>query len=471
MNQIGPYKILDKLGEGGMGTVFLAEQERPVRRRVAVKVIRPGLDSDSVLARFESEQQALALMDHPHIARVLDAGATEDGRPYFVMEYVKGEPITGFCNRVRMPMRQRAELMIRVCDAIQHAHQRAIVHRDIKPSNVLVSQSDAGPEPKVIDFGVAKAMAQPLTERTLLTEFGQLLGTPDYMSPEQADTSVDRVDTRTDVYSLGVLFYELLVGSLPFDNRTSGGTDLFERLRQVREDDPQRPSTRVSTQRGESTAAAQQRRTTPERLRSELRGDLDWIVMRALEKDPARRYGSPAELARDIERHLRNEPVLAGPPSPWYRARKFVRRHRVGVAFAGVVVALLVALAVTMAVQADRVRVERDIARTAARRAAREAKTARRVSEFLTQVFDGADPELTGGKDVTARQLLDQGAQRIDALPDEPAVQATLRGVIGGVYLMLGAFDKAAPLIEPALQYLRAHPDEDRRAFARVLHL
>jgi serine/threonine protein kinase len=302
-SRIGPYSLIRKVGEGGMGVVFLAEQERPVRRTVALKVIKPGMDSDHVIARLEAERQALALMDHPHIAKFLDAGTTDSGRPYFVMEPVEGRPITEYCDQHRLTPEERLELFVPVCQAIQHAHQKGIIHRDIKPSNVLVSIQDGKPVPKVIDFGIAKAIDQRLTERTLFTHLGAIVGTPQYMSPEQAQMNGLDVDTRSDIYSLGVLLYELLTGTTPLRRQTLQGAAFTEILRRIREEEPPRPSTRLETIE-DTVSIAASRRTEPARLARQVRGDLDWIVMKALEKEPARRYETADALARDIVRHL-----------------------------------------------------------------------------------------------------------------------------------------------------------------------
>jgi serine/threonine protein kinase/Flp pilus assembly protein TadD len=341
--RIGPYRILQKLGEGGMGEVYLAEQSEPVRRRVALKLIKPGMDSKQVIARFESERQALALMAHPAIATVLDAGTTDRGRPYFAMEYVEGEPITVYCDRLRLGTTDRLNLFMRVCEGVQHAHQKGVIHRDLKPSNVLVKVEDRTPVPKIIDFGVAKATQQRLTERSVFTQLGVLIGTPEYMSPEQAEMTTLDVDTRTDVYSLGVLLYELLAGALPFDPGDLRRAGFDELRRRIREEEPSKPSTRISSlEQAKATHAASQRGMDLASLTRVLQGDLDWITMRALEKDRTRRYQSPAELRSEIERHLNHLPVIAGPPGVVYRARKFVRRHRVGVAGS---LTLLVAIA------------------------------------------------------------------------------------------------------------------------------
>ena len=329
--RIGHYKILEKLGEGGMGVVYLAQQEEPIRRRVALKVIKPGMDSEQVLARFESERQALARMSHSNVAKVFDAGTTERGLPYFVMEHVPGIPIIRYCDQHRLTNRQRLELFIQVCEAIQHAHQKGIIHRDIKPSNVLVSVEGDKPLPKVIDFGVAKATGQQLTERTLFTRQGVLIGTPEYMSPEQAGTTALDIDTRTDIYSLGVLLYELLAGALPFEPARLRLAALDELLRIIREEEPQKPSTKISSLGDTARKIAERRHTDNRSLSRQLCGDLDWITMRCLEKNRTRRYGSANELAADLRRHFSNEPVLAGPPSFGYKAGKFVKRHKTAV--------------------------------------------------------------------------------------------------------------------------------------------
>src|SRR5262245_57156163 len=321
----GRYKLLEPIGEGGMGSVWMAQQSEPVRRLVAVKLIKAGMDSKQVLARFEAERQALALMDHPNIARVFDGGATPDGRPYFVMELVKGVPITRYCDEHHLTPRERLELFVPVCAAIQHAHQKGIIHRDIKPSNVLVALYDDRPVPKVIDFGVAKATGQQLTDRTLHTGFGAVVGTLEYMSPEQASLNNLDIDTRSDVYSLGVLLYELLAGSPPFSRKELEKVGFLEIFRVIREQEPPRPSAKLSTADALPTLSAN-RGTEPVKLTRLLRGELDWIVMRALEKDRARRYETANGFAADVQRYLSGEPVLAHPSSTAYRLRKFVRK-------------------------------------------------------------------------------------------------------------------------------------------------
>ncbi|MHC4102191.1 MAG: serine/threonine-protein kinase, partial [Planctomycetota bacterium] len=325
---IGPYKLLSLLGQGAFGDVYVAEQTGPVRRNVALKIVKLGMDTRQVVARFEAERQALALMEHPHIAKVYEAGSTESGRPYFAMEHVPGVPITEYCDRHRLTVKQRLRLFLQVCDAIQHAHQKGIIHRDVKPSNVLVKMVGDQAVPKVIDFGIAKATGYSLTELTLFTDRGQLIGTPEYMSPEQAEVSASNVDTRADIYSLGVVLYELLTGTLPFEAGALRSGTLQDIQSRIREQQPPRPSTCVKTLAAGSAEAARCRRTTPHALRRRLEGELDWITMKAMEKDRSRRYATVSELAGDVKRRLRHEPVLAGPPSTFYRLKKLVRRNR-----------------------------------------------------------------------------------------------------------------------------------------------
>lgn len=372
---IGPYKLLQQIGEGGMGTVYMAEQSQPVQRKVALKIIKPGMDTRQVVARFEAERQALALMDHPHIARVLDAGTTDNGLPYFVMELVKGVPLTKYCDDHRLTPRQRLELFIPVCQAVQHAHQKGIIHRDLKPSNVLVALYDGRPVPKVIDFGVAKATGQKLTDRTMYTEFGAIVGTLEYMSPEQAELNQLDIDTRSDIYSLGVLLYELLTGTTPFEKKRLKDAALLEVLRIIREDEPPKPSTRLSTD-DELPGISANRGLEPRKLSELVRGDLDWIVMKALDKDRNRRYETAAGLALDLQRFLTDEPIAARPPTTWYRFRKLARRNRA--AFLGAVavaLALLVGTGVSVW-QALRAKT----AELDARRQEREAREQRRLA-------------------------------------------------------------------------------------------
>src|SRR5688572_3236129 len=446
---IGPYCLLQLVGEGGMGEVWLAEQTRPVHRQVALKVIKAGMDTAQVVARFEAERQALALMDHPAIARVFDAGATPQGRPYFVMEYVRGESITSYVTRHKLSIPDRIGLFVQICEGVQHAHQKGIIHRDLKPSNILITLQNDRPVPKIIDFGVAKAMTHSLTERTLHTEFGALVGTPEYMSPEQAEMSGLGIDTRTDVYALGVVLYELLTGTLPFEGKALREKGLDEIRRTIREVDPPKPSTKVTT-----SADAVGRAASAEagRLAGQLRGDLDWITMKALEKDRTRRYATVGDFAADLRRHHDNQPVLASPPSRAYRVQKFVRRNRLAVAAVATLVILLTAFAGAMAAQTWRVARERDRANQEAQRANREAATANQVSDFLVGLFKVSDPSETRGSTLTAREILDNGAKQIDdTLSEQPAVQARLQRTLGKVYTSLGLYPRADALLQGAL--------------------
>jgi serine/threonine protein kinase len=432
---IGPYQLLEMIGEGGMGQVWLAEQKQPVRRRVAIKLIKAGMDTREVVARFESERQALALMDHPAIAKVFDAGSTPEGRPYFAMEYVAGMPITAYCDKHRLTMRQRMELFILVCDGVQHAHQKAIIHRDLKPSNILVSEINGKPMPRIIDFGVAKATSQKLSAGTLYTRLGAMVGTLGYMSPEQADSAGEDIDTRTDVYSLGVVLYEVLVGALPLDLNKLAYDEV---LRRLRDQDAPRPSTRVRTLGDSSAITAKNRSTEVPALVRLLRGDPDAIALKALEKDRKRRYASASDLAEDIGRYLRNEPVRAQPPSAAYRARKYVRRHRLGVAMAGAGLLLLVGFAVAQAVELRRISRERD--------------RADRISQFMTKMFKVSNPSEARGNAVTAREILDKASSDIDTgLKDDPELQAKMMYTMAQTYEGLGLYSRAQSLLERAL--------------------
>jgi serine/threonine protein kinase len=387
---IGPYKLMEQIGEGGMGLVFVAEQQQPVRRKVALKIIRPGMDSRQVLARFEAERQALALMDHQNIAKVYDAGTTESGRPYFVMELIHGVPLTEYCDANQLTPRQRLELFVPVCQAIQHAHQKGIIHRDIKPSNILVTMYDDHPVPKVIDFGVAKAIEQRLTEKTVYTQFGTLVGTFEYMSPEQAELNAFGVDTRSDIYSLGVLLYELLTGTTPLERARLREAAFGEIIRLIKEEEPPRPSVRLSTS-GALPKVAAARKTDPARLSKLLRGELDWIVIRCLEKDRARRYDTASGLARDVERYLKDEPVEARPPSALYRFGKFARRNRAALLTTALVAAALVVGTALSTWQAVRATQAEELAR--ARLADVEAAN-KEVQRNTALLFRIGDPEL-----------------------------------------------------------------------------
>jgi serine/threonine protein kinase len=443
--QIGAYRLLQVLGEGGMGEVWLAEQKSPIHRTVALKLIKAGMDTKAVIARFESERQALALMDHPNIAQVYDAGSTAEGRPYFVMEYVPGLPITEYCDKHRLTMKERLELFMQVCDGVQHAHQKAIIHRDLKPSNVLVVEQGNKPVPKIIDFGLAKATAQRLTDKTMFTELGVLIGTPEYMSPEQADQREQNIDTRTDVYSLGVILYELLVGVLPFETKALRAAGLDAVLRVIREQEPPKPSTKVRSMGDGSTAAAEKRREEPRTFARHLQGELDWITLRALEKDRVRRYGSASELSADISRYLRSEPVVAGPATKGYLIKKYAARHRVGLAAAGGVVLLVIGFIVTQAIELHRIRLERD-------RANRERDRATRITDFMTSMFKVSDPNEARGNSVTAREILDKASTEIEkGLAKDPELQAQMMSVMGSVYSNLGLYPRAELLQQRAV--------------------
>jgi serine/threonine protein kinase len=434
---IGNYRLLEEIGHGGMGQVWRAEQTAPVRRQVALKLIKVGMYDDEVLKRFELERQSLAIMDHPSIAKVFDAGATPDGQPYFVMEYVHGVPITDYCDQKRLKIEDRLALFIKVCEAVQHAHQKAIIHRDLKPANILVQEVDGRPVPRIIDFGLAKATSTQTQGETLYTHLGSFVGTPGFMSPEQCDATALDVDTRSDVYALGVVLYVLLTGCLPF--HTGKEQPLNEMLRLVREEDPPRPSAKVSTDRENCKAAADARGTEPKQLVSVLRGDLDWVTMKALEKDRSRRYGTASELAGDIARYLNHEPVAARPASFSYRIRKYARRHRVGVAVAVGLVILLAGFAVMQAMQVRRITRERD--------------RADRIARFMTEMFRVAEPNEARGNSITAREILDRASRQIDvSLAKDPDLQAQMMSVMGKTYARLGLYSVARPLLERAVE-------------------
>jgi len=457
---IGPFTLTRSLGEGGMGEVFEAEQREPVRRRVAIKLIRGDRDHGALMARFAAERQALARMSHPSIAGFLDAGLSEQGRPYFAMEFVEGTPITEFCADRALPLERRLDLFVEVCRGVEHAHRRGIIHRDLKPSNVLVTEIEGRAVPKIIDFGVAKAVEDPLTELTLETRAGALLGTPLYMSPEQADPDEQDVDTRADVYSLGALLYEMLTGQLLWEIGDGSIGSLMQLLRAIREDEPQRPSTRLERSGGDADTDSSFPGLEAADLSRLLRGDLDWIVMKALAKDRDRRYGSASDLAADIERHLNHEPVEARPPSTMYTLGRFVQRHRAGVTAAAVAAVALIGGTIAATVGFVRATEAESLARQEAQRATeaetlarQEAEAAERVAAFMVDLFEVPDPRLGRGSTVTAREILDQGADGIaEELSDQPVVQARLMEVMGKSYSNLGLYEPASALTRQAYE-------------------
>ena len=439
------FQLVRRLGEGGMGQVWLAEQISPVRRQVALKLIKAGMYDEAVVQRFQSERQSLAIMDHPAIAKVFDAGTTPQGQPYFVMEYVPGLPITDYCDQKKLKISDRLELFLQVCEGVQHAHQKAIIHRDLKPANILVVEVDGKPVPKIIDFGLAKATTPPLAGETIFTQLGHFMGTPGYMSPEQADPDVADIDTRSDVYSLGVVLYVLLAGSQPFETKPGQKQPLDELLRKLRQEEPPGPSTKVGADRETAAATAEVRSTEPRQLVRVLRGDLDWITMKALEKDRARRYGAPSELAADIRRYLNHEPIVTRPATTTYRLRKYARRHHVAVVVTAGLVLLLAAFSVLQAFQLRRITRERD-------RATHERDRATRITDFMTGMFKVSDPSEARGNNVTAREILDKASKDMGTgLAKDPEVQAQMMQVMASTYLNLGLNARAHELAKHAL--------------------
>jgi serine/threonine protein kinase/tetratricopeptide (TPR) repeat protein len=442
-SQIDGYKLLRILGEGGMGIVYLAEQLEPIRRKVALKVIKPGMDSNRVITRFEVERQALAMLDHPNIAHVYDAGTTETGRLYFVMEHANGLPITEYCDNYKLTIEDRLRLFVQVCHAVHHAHQKGIIHCDIKPSNILVSMQDDKAVPKIIDFGIAKAVNQPLTERTLITEQGRLIGTPEYMSPEQTDMTKEDIDTRSDVYSLGVLLYVLLTGVLPFESGTlrEGGIDNIRQV--IRETDPKTPSTRLTKLGEDASAIAQNRRMEIQTLTKHLRRELEWIPLKAMRKDRSERYRSASELADDVDNYLKGAALTAGPPSSVYKLKKFVQRNRALVAGIAAVIAVLiigVVVSTLFAIKADR-----------------QARTSQAISDFFSNdVLAAADP-LTGEEPVAYLEpILDIATQRFEGkFENEPLIEASIRYTLARRYWHIGKFDAAESNLNRAVELRR----------------
>jgi serine/threonine protein kinase/tetratricopeptide (TPR) repeat protein len=463
--ELGPYTLLQEIGQGGMGVVYAAEQREPIHRKVALKIIKPGMDTRQVIARFEAERQALSQMDHPNIAKALDAGTTESGRPYFVMELVNGQPITEYCDEKHFTLRQRLELLLPVCQSIQHAHQKGIVHRDIKPSNILVAEYDQQAVPKVIDFGVAKAIGSPLNEKTMFTGVGQIIGTLEYMSPEQAKVNQLDIDTRSDIYSLGVLMYELLTGSTPFDKERLRSAAWDEMLRIIREEEPPRPSTKLSSSETLPSVSANRNMETA-RLSRTVRGELDWIVMKALEKDRSRRYKTAEGLGRDIERYLRNEPVEAGPLSAAYRTKKFIRRNKGTVIAATILLLTLVGgvVSTTWGLMRAEKALSAEAERAEGERRAKEESQTRMAqiekgTEILASVFRDLDPIVAEKAEVTSRDLicrrLSEAAHQLDAVGD-PLVVARLQHALGISLRELKHLDQAEAVL------IKAHRTRER---------
>jgi eukaryotic-like serine/threonine-protein kinase len=466
VDHIGSFRLLRELGEGGCGVAYLAEQGAPFKRQVAIKIIKPGMDTKAVIARFEAERQALALMDHPNVAKVFDAGATSEGRPYFVMELVRGIRITEYCDQSRLTISERLSLFIQVCRAIQHAHQKGIIHRDIKPSNVLVTMHDGSAIAKVIDFGIAKATQGRLTDQTLHTEVAQIMGTPAYISPEQAEAGGVVVDTRSDIYSLGVLLYELLTGLTPFDPQELAEASIEQLRERLRSEEPPRPSRRLATQEGALLAGISSGSgSTWAKVVRQIRDDLDWIVMRCLEKEPARRYQAVNELIDDIDRYLNHQSVVARPPSMAYAIRKLVRRNRAACASAVTFVLFITTFAAVMAIQAQRIARERD-------QAEQERENAQKVSNVAMNVFALADPFKSLASGVTASALLDQATKSIDhELQEQPAARARLLTTLGRAYFRRAEYRRAIGPLEQAVKIVRGMPGAEAEALVTMVDL
>jgi serine/threonine protein kinase len=467
------FELIRKLGEGGMGQVWLAEQTSPVRRQVALKLIKAGMYDEAVVQRFHSERQSLAMMDHPAIAKVFDAGTTPQGQPYLVMEYVRGLPITDYCDQHKLSIRERLELFIHACEGVQHAHQKAIIHRDLKPSNILVLEVDGKAVPRIIDFGLAKTTAPHVSGESLFTQLGQFIGTPGYMSPEQVSLDGRDTDTRTDVYTLGVVLYVLLTGLQPFETKRREKPSLEEWLRQLREEEPPNPSTKVSGDKDTSTATAEARSTEPRQLVSLLRGDLDWISMKALDRDRERRYATPLELAADLQRYLNDEPVVARPAGRGYRLRKYVRRHRVAVGVGAALILVLAVFSVMQALQLRETTRERDHAKQERDRANQERDRATRLTEFMTNMFKVSDAGGARGNTVTAREMLDRASSEIGkGLERDPSVQSHMLSVLAWSYSNLELYPQARDVAQRALGLrLSLHGPDDRETLESMTQL